>query len=458
MAKTYSAIQTFTLSSTASLITFSNIPQNYTDLKLVSSVRGDTTNSDIGVTGAQTHYLRINNNTGNYHSSRYLYGNGASAASSSAGPETIWRAPGSTNASDTANTFSSSEIYIPNYTSSNYKSASFDMVTENNGTTALTFLSAFLYSVAEPITRLDILASSGNFVAGSTFTLYGIGSGARATGGTVTGSGNYVYHTFTSSGTFSPTEQIRNAEVLVIGGGGGGGGASNNTSAGGGAGGVVYSNLYPMNAGTTYSATVGSGGAAGASGSNSGSVGGNSSFGVITAYGGGAGVAPTNNGGSGGSGGGGVGTSSTGGSATIGSYTGASAIGYGNAGGGGANNGGGGGGGAGGVGGTGTAGVGANGGVGTSLFTNWGYATQTGQNVGGSYYYAGGGGGGTNTSPGTLGGLGGGGAGAYNNAAGVASTAGTANTGGGGGGNNSSYAAPGAAGGSGLVIIRYPIN
>ena len=110
------------------------------------------------------------------------------------------------------------------------------------------------------------------------------------------------------------------------------------------------------------------------------------------------------------------------------------------------------------VGGTGTSGVGANGGIGLTTFTNWGYATSTGQNVSGTFYYAGGGGGGTNTSPSTSGGLGGGGAGGYNNSAGVASTAGTANTGGGGGGNNSSFSVPGAAGGSGLVIIRYPIN
>ena len=35
----------------------------------------------------------------------------------------------------TANTFSNYEIYIPNYTSANYKSASSDMVNETNATT-----------------------------------------------------------------------------------------------------------------------------------------------------------------------------------------------------------------------------------------------------------------------------------------------------------------------------------
>jgi hypothetical protein len=45
-------------------------------------------------------------------------------------------------ASATAGTFSNSEIYIPNYTSSNQKSFSSDSVTENNATSAIAILSA----------------------------------------------------------------------------------------------------------------------------------------------------------------------------------------------------------------------------------------------------------------------------------------------------------------------------
>lgn len=157
-------------------ITFSSIPQTYTDLLLRCSLRGDTTNSDIGITGFQTHYLRINNNLSNLHSSRYLLGNGASASSGSAGPETIWRAPGSTNSSDTASTFANSDIYIPNYTSSNNKSASGDIVGENNGTTSGSMLGAYLFANTSAVTQIDILASSGNFVQNSTVYLYGIKS------------------------------------------------------------------------------------------------------------------------------------------------------------------------------------------------------------------------------------------------------------------------------------------
>jgi hypothetical protein len=172
---TYTLIASNTVGSGgATSVTFSAIPQVYTDLKLVCSVRGDTTNSDIGITGFQTHYLRLNNNLSNLHSSRYLLGNGASASSGSAGPETIWHAPGSTNSSDTSNTFANSEIYIPNYTSSNNKSASGDIVGENNGTTSGMELGAYLFSSTSPVTQIDIITSSGNFVQYSTFYLYGI--------------------------------------------------------------------------------------------------------------------------------------------------------------------------------------------------------------------------------------------------------------------------------------------
>ena len=58
----------------------------------------------------------------------------------------------------------------------------------------------------------------------------------EATGGTVTTSGDYKIHTFTSSGTFQVTEvgDVGVVEVLLIAGGGGTGATS---SADGGAGG-----------------------------------------------------------------------------------------------------------------------------------------------------------------------------------------------------------------------------
>jgi hypothetical protein len=158
-------------------VTFNNIPQTFTDLLIKVSARGDTTNSDIGITGFQTHYLRLNNNLSNLHTSRYLLADGSTVSSSAAGAETIWRAPGSTNSSDTSNTFSNGEIYIPNYTNSNFKSAIGDIVGENNGSTSGIMLGSYLFQSTSAVTRIDFLASSGNFVQYSTFSLYGITKG-----------------------------------------------------------------------------------------------------------------------------------------------------------------------------------------------------------------------------------------------------------------------------------------
>ncbi len=175
MATSFEKIAVVTVGSGGTnTITFSSIPQTYTDLVLKTSLRGDTTNSDIGITGFQTHYLRLNNNLSNLHSGRYFQSNGSAASSGSNGPETIWHAPGSTNSSVTSSVFSSGDLVIPNYTSGGNKSGAIDMVGENNGTTSGMFLSGFSFTSTAAVTQIDILASSGNFVEYSTATLYGI--------------------------------------------------------------------------------------------------------------------------------------------------------------------------------------------------------------------------------------------------------------------------------------------
>ena len=50
------------------------------------------------------------------------------------------------------------------------------------------------------------------------------GGGFSATGGTITTSGDYTIHTFTSSGNFVIESGEASIEYLVIAGGGGGGG------------------------------------------------------------------------------------------------------------------------------------------------------------------------------------------------------------------------------------------
>ncbi|MFZ5565058.1 MAG: hypothetical protein ACOZBW_13500, partial [Thermodesulfobacteriota bacterium] len=79
-------------------------------------------------------------------------------------------------------------------------------------------------------------------------------------GGVITYDGDYIIHTFTSSGTLVPALGVIGVEVLVVGGGGGGGGGNGNNRAGGGggAGGVIYNAAYAV--GASVSVTVGAGG------------------------------------------------------------------------------------------------------------------------------------------------------------------------------------------------------
>lgn len=118
-----------------------------------------------------------------------------------------------------------------------------------------------------------------------------------ATGGTVTTSGNYKYHTFTSDGTFSISAfpSGKYLDFLLVGGGGGGGLAANGT--GGGGGGVLIKTAITASVGS-YSVVVGLGGDTAGS-----TNGGDTEFSGYVAIGGGAGGV-NSNGKSGGSGGG----------------------------------------------------------------------------------------------------------------------------------------------------------
>ena len=266
-----------------------------------------------------------------------------------------------------------------------------------------------------------------------------------ATGGTITTVGPYTVHTFTTSGTFTPSG-AGNMEVLVVGGGGGGG---RGRGGGGGAGDYVYSASTAV-LGQAYTITVGAGGAGGSSNNSVASSGSSSSALGLTAIGGGGGagtvafIGSALAGGSGASGGGGsgngavAGTGGSGGTATgINGRAGGSSYSDNNS-----YTVGGGGGGSSAVGSSPTSTAAGVGGAGTSNSISGSAVT----------YAGGGGGGGDGSATAGAGGAGGGGAGSTSSVG----TAGTANTGGGGGGGASNQ--NGGAGGSGIVIIRYLTN
>lgn len=431
---TYTPIASQIVNSTAGSIIFTGIPQGYTDLVLVANTQPVPNTSALKI--------RFNNDASGIYYYTQFSGNGSSANTTQDTGQTFALASGSLlNSSNPSTTI----ININDYSSTSVRKQLLNIGSRGDNSVAAISECISMWDSTAAITTISIFPDD-YFTAGSTFNLYGIVSAGYATGGSsIKTDGTYWYHTFTSSGTFTPLKPIT-TDMLVVAGGGGGGGYI--YGGGGGAGGLVYSPSYSLSA-QTYTITVGAGGSApDASRGNNGS---DSSFGTIyTATGGGGGGSwnQDRNGRDGGSGGGGSENSGTGsaGIATQASYGG---LGFGNNGGTYASSDAGGGGGAGAAGSTPVGGIG-------KQYSSFASATGTGD----SGYYAGGGTGGrrtgTNQGP-AEGGLGGGGTGGGTGSNANRMTAGATNTGGGGGGNTNDSNGGGRAGGSGIVIVRYPV-
>jgi hypothetical protein len=429
-------IPSITLSSNTTTVTLSSIPQGYTDLRVVIVPA-----SSSGTNGIR---MRINSDTGSNYSGTYLGGNGTSAASARDTSNTQMLISWYTG----INTTLGSQFYsldFMNYTSTTTnKTVLMKTAASGNSTEA----SVGLWRSTSAITSLSFNinsfgSSTGDFITGSTFSLYGIKAWVaettpKATGGYVTQDSTYWYHSFLSSDNFVPNQTVSCDYVVVAGGGGGGG----FIGGGGGAGGYRSFTSTSISAGT-YPIVIGAGGIGGYYGGGSGSLktapttGNASSFNGSSSAGGGGGAyfadgSFLGNATSGGSGGGGSrdrspGSGNTPSTSPVQGYAGGTGQGgapyYNSGGGGGASAAG--------------SNAGANSGKGGDGI-NW-LSLGT--------FYAGGGGGAPGDAGGPgLGGLGGGGNGV--NGVGVSGT--TATGGGGGGGNGQ-----GGSGGGGIVIVRY---
>lgn len=162
---TYKLLDSYTVGAGgASSVTFSNIPQTYTDLLVKYTQRNNASNNYNPV------LVQFNSTTTG--SNVELYGNGSSASAGTNAKAYVGYVNGNNT---TANTFSNVEFYIPNYTSTNKKSISIDSVTENNGTTALADLAATLQDLTSPITSMTFtIDAAANFAQYGTFYLYGV--------------------------------------------------------------------------------------------------------------------------------------------------------------------------------------------------------------------------------------------------------------------------------------------
>lgn len=323
---TYIALDKITLGSNTAFATFSSIPSTYTDLIVV--VAGQVS-SNVSLA------CQVNGDTGNNYSVTEIFGDGTTASSFRT-TNNAQITVASIGAQINSGSQWVSTLHFQNYANTSTNKTIIGR-TSAPGTGANAISSQWRSTAAINSIKIMGFANASGFTTGTTFSLYGIaatGSNppAKATGGTISyTSTGYTVHTFNSTGTFTPTTAITNAEYLVIAGGGAGG---VNQGAGGGAGGYRCSVVGESSgggasaesrvnfaSGTAYTIQVGAGGTggfnstpqAGANGTASSIAG--SGFTTISTVGGGGGGAVGFAGQNGGSGGG------AGGSGVVGTGT-----------------------------------------------------------------------------------------------------------------------------------------
>jgi len=169
MATTMKLIAKTVLGSTSNTIDFQSIPAFYDDLLLVMSARADYNDG--------LHYavitFKYNNSGGSAYSNRRLVGTNSADSYSNTGEASHSTAVAGSSA--TSDTFSSIEIYVPNYAGSTNKSSSLTgVIATNSAANMLIGAVALLWADTSAINRITFTASTGNFVAGTSAYLYGI--------------------------------------------------------------------------------------------------------------------------------------------------------------------------------------------------------------------------------------------------------------------------------------------
>ena len=168
--KTYEPIATSTITgSTVSSVTFSSIPQTYTDLVVVIQARGTFAQDGIDVT------FIYNGDTGNSNYSwNWITGNGTSASAgrlSNYGIGYFSTIPAGNN---TAGVFSSNFHHIMNYSATDSFKTTLNRVASPTNSAGLS-IGLWRSTAAITSVQLQISNSAQEFYSvGSTLTLYGI--------------------------------------------------------------------------------------------------------------------------------------------------------------------------------------------------------------------------------------------------------------------------------------------
>lgn len=169
MANTYELIASSVLSATATTVTFSSIPQTYTDLVLKTTVRSE-------YASAQSRYRIYANTLSTTSAYNYasLVSSGATVNQENAFSGQFWYSMESPAATSTANTFDSNEWYFADYSATTFYKNALNYESSIS-TNQYQYVAASLLMNSAAITTLYVvMGNSANFSVGSTFYLYGI--------------------------------------------------------------------------------------------------------------------------------------------------------------------------------------------------------------------------------------------------------------------------------------------
>ena len=160
MAAPYAIINTQTLGSAAASVTFSSIPQTYTDLVLVAQIQN--------VTSAQRIELQFNADTGSNYSVTRMYGNGTTALT-----DRFSSASHIDSAYVSTSGFCIANHSIMNYSNTTtHKSLVGRWDSEGNSGYATALVGLWRNTAA--ITSMVLTPLGVNFATGCIFTLYGV--------------------------------------------------------------------------------------------------------------------------------------------------------------------------------------------------------------------------------------------------------------------------------------------
>ena len=156
MTAKYTVLDSVTLTSSASSVTFSSISQDYRDLILVSN---------HATTGGADIRFRVNGDTGSNYSWVQMYGTGSSATSNNTTSDHFFDYGTPTSLGATIS------IQFMDYAATDKHKS---VLARRDWASALTLAAAGRWANTSAITTILAYTAAGSFAAGSTFHLYGI--------------------------------------------------------------------------------------------------------------------------------------------------------------------------------------------------------------------------------------------------------------------------------------------